>query len=197
MRNLTILVAPIPAVGHVNACIGAMKNLRARGHRIIFVVDDTYEGKIKIHGYEEFIYPSRGNPLENEKGEDAREDSATGAITFEKLNPGEELAKKLLKSKIIGPFTPLEKLQLMNETLIYDKSLKIQRIRFDFGIKAAIEYSKPDLIYHDGLQVLPAIYYSEIPWILQFSTTPIYPIVDPDLPPGGSGKLLLRFRIFG
>jgi UDP:flavonoid glycosyltransferase YjiC (YdhE family) len=52
-ERLTILFAPLDAVGHVNACIGIAEVLRDRGHRIVFAISDNWRQKLKIYGFEE------------------------------------------------------------------------------------------------------------------------------------------------
>ena len=55
-NKLTILFAPIDAVGHVNACIGLAEALKDRGHRIVFLVSKPYSGQLFSYGFEEEIF---------------------------------------------------------------------------------------------------------------------------------------------
>ncbi|KAJ6225715.1 hypothetical protein RDWZM_004260 [Blomia tropicalis] len=56
MEKLTILVTPINAVGHVNAVSGALAPMVRRGHRVIMVIEEAFEGKLAKLGFEEFVY---------------------------------------------------------------------------------------------------------------------------------------------
>src|SRR5699024_3864465 len=56
MKRSTILVVPISAVGHVNACRGTTLPLLKRGHRVIFVVEQPYSGTLKAFGFEEHVF---------------------------------------------------------------------------------------------------------------------------------------------
>src|SRR5690349_18204614 len=55
-RPLTILVTPVDAVGHINACAGALNHMLKRGHRVIFVLEKACAGKVSPLSYEEFLY---------------------------------------------------------------------------------------------------------------------------------------------
>ena len=54
-EQLTLLVTPMDGVGHVNATIGIAEVLRDRGHRIVYVIAKTFEGKLKKYGFEEEV----------------------------------------------------------------------------------------------------------------------------------------------
>jgi UDP:flavonoid glycosyltransferase YjiC (YdhE family) len=65
-ERLTILFAPIDAVGHVNACIGIAEVLRDRGHRIVFAISDNWREKLKVFGFEEeLIELSKNGAIED------------------------------------------------------------------------------------------------------------------------------------
>ncbi|KAJ6217059.1 hypothetical protein RDWZM_008216 [Blomia tropicalis] len=93
MKSLTILATPINAVGHVNAVSGALKSLLSRGHRVIFVVEEAFEGKLSLLGYEEEIYRIK-------KDNDTK-------------NPGESIGKLFFDNKMIGDFSVWEKVENM------------------------------------------------------------------------------------
>ena len=78
----------------------------------------------------------------------------------------------------------------MQKQLDYFKNLENRQkfATFDRAIKDAIESLKPDLIFVDGGETMPAVKYSGIPWIQILTTNPIYFVFDDDLQPGGFGK---------
>jgi len=82
-KKLTILIAPVSAVGHMNACIGLAEVLVSRGHKVVFVVDKPYEGKLVSYGFEEEIREEL-KPKDSENGE--KRD----------YKPGEEAAQTLI-----------------------------------------------------------------------------------------------------
>ena len=54
--KFTILVAPVDAYGHFNACIGLAEPLRDRGHNVIFAVPNGWKGKLNVLGFGEEWY---------------------------------------------------------------------------------------------------------------------------------------------
>lgn len=168
MKQLTILVCPINAVGHVNACIGTTSSLVKRGHRVIFVVESNWSGKLTgPHGVIEHLY--------------------TGPLQMGK-NTAAHLAEVLLQNDLIGNFSPKEK------SLGCLKFLESDHVRaewqvYNAAIKEAIQLYKPDVIITDENGLMPAIYWSGVPWIRHFSCNPLFFILDDELPPGGSGLL--------
>ena len=80
MKQLTILVATVNAVGHVNACTGALAPFLRRGHRVIFIIE-AYQRKLTQLGFEEIVYQMP---------------KAT-----EEKNPGELMANMLKQFKVI------------------------------------------------------------------------------------------------
>lgn len=169
MKQLTILVTPLNAVGHVGACVGALAPLLRRGHRIIFVLEETFAGKVAALGFTEhlMVFPKPADVV----------------------NPGEDPAKSLLEAKVIGNYSPYEKFENMLGMLFGEKFNSDNRI-MDGAIKEAIKLYKPDLIYFDACHMYPAVHYSGIPWVKHISTTPLYYILDDAVPPGCSGLSL-------
>ena len=171
MKKLSILVAPYAAVGPITACRGALSSLLARGHRVIFVITPPFKGQLSSLGYEEHV-------IQTEKPDG---DSSN--------KPGEALAKSLYDSKVLGPFSPREKLeyflQFCNSNGNYEEIGA-----FEHGLKLAIETYRPDLIYADCGVLWPSIFYSGIPFIRNVSMAPTSYLVEDDaeFPPSQSGN---------
>ena len=170
MRKLTILVTTVNAVGHVNACAGALSVLLRRGHRVIFVLEEAFKGKLKHLGYEEVHY--------------------TIGKSADTTNPGEWLSKLLLENRVIGDYTPLEKLHSMVDVFVCENNFK-EIIQADQVIQESIDKFHPDLIYFDGGILFPSVYYSKIPWIKNISCTPTIFIFNGEVPPSCLGKLIM------
>src|SRR5207244_10546610 len=49
----TIVFFPEGAYGPTNNCVGIADVLRARGHRVVFVVEESFAGTLEAKGYEE------------------------------------------------------------------------------------------------------------------------------------------------
>ena len=143
----------------------------ARGHRVIFVVDAAFTGKLSPFGFEEHVYSHR------------LDDAG------KKQNPGEKLANYLVMHKVIGPYSAKEKAMNMLE---FTRLKKFENYaNHNRCIEEAIDKFKPDVIFVDGGGcLLPAIAHSGIPWIKNISPQPLYFAVDDELPPGGFGELL-------
>ena len=166
-KNLTILVVSMEGVGHVNACIGLAERLRDRGHKIVFTVDKTYEGKLVRYGFiEEKIFdPNEGK--------------------FK--NPGEGAANHLLESGILSGMSSLEKMELMTtrQSFLLDM---IDKVKLNEpNLKAIIEKHKPDVYIIDHFVGPPSLIYSDKPWVFLFSGNPLFVLDDERTPPGGSG----------
>ena len=166
MKPLTILAAPINAVGHVNSVLGALKGFVSRGHRVIFILEEVFRGKAAAFGYEEHIIV-----FEKKKAEE---------------NPGDHIGARLVENKVLGHFSREELIGNIVK-LIHNEDNYRDYKAFDDAIKETIKLYQPDLIYLDHCVVPPTLYYSGIPFINNASCTPIFFHDSDQIPPGGSG----------
>lgn len=184
MKPLTILVASIPSVGHVNSCLGATRSLLERGHRVVFLLEESFCGMAEKHGFKEIVYQKKAKrEVKKEKEETPQRASAAG----------EDLAKSMHQCGIIGPATPTEKMTVFMR-MIADSKEDIYGA-LDAATAPAIASLKPDLIWLDSGLLLPSILLSGLPWVNNLSMTPLfYENENEDeakhehLPPGSSGK---------
>ncbi len=168
-ERLTILFAPLDAVGHVNACIGIAEVLRDRGHRIVFAISDNWREKLKIYGFEEEI-------IELSK-----------KVTVE--DPAKFWADMCSRSRMFGPSSPLEKIKGMAN--VGFKEMVDRNKTSDPIMKEIVCRIKPDIILIDGFLWMPSLMNSGIPWVWSISCNPLvidYAIDDKRLPPSTSGK---------
>ncbi len=186
MKKLNILVCSVASVGHVNSCIGATKTLLARGHKITFLLEEAFRGKAAKFGFEETIYQNQKRTTKKENGENGKDHKEDN--NKQQKNAGEDLALALHNSGLIDPGTPAEKMTRLQ------RLTDLVREQFygdlDRAVKEAIDRLNPDLIWYDCSLLVPAVYFSGIPWVINCSMTPIFYEFDPELPPGGSGKKL-------
>jgi UDP:flavonoid glycosyltransferase YjiC (YdhE family) len=91
-QKLTILFAPVDAVGHVYACIGIAQVLRDRGHRIVFAISDNWRQKLKTYGFEEEIIELS----------DSREIE----------DPAKFWAQVIVKTGVLNSLSPIEKIMI-------------------------------------------------------------------------------------
>lgn len=169
MKKLTILVTPIDCIGHVNSCIGSTTPLLKRGHRVIFLTEKLFEGKLSALGFEEEVYQLKTDAVGN--------------------NAGEAWANDLFTKGVIGPY-PLEAKYEALITVFHRTPRAIEVAKqTNLFIGSAIKKYKPDLIWFDSAYIWPSIYYSGIPWVLNMSLlATMYISCDTDeVPPNGSG----------
>ena len=161
-KKLTVLFAPIEAYGHVNPCIGIGQILQKRGHRIVFAIGESWSGRLTKFGFEEELIVI---PKDTDKSED-------------------ELQSLLLKSGMISPLSPLEKIK--NSGI--SKSLYPKAVASDPIMKDIISRVKPDVIIIDQMFTMPSLM-SSCPWVISFPSNPLFPLNDERTPPPMSGIL--------
>ncbi|MGH2511322.1 MAG: glycosyl transferase, partial [Candidatus Limnocylindrales bacterium] len=49
----TIVFFPEGAFGPTNNCVGIGNVLRTRGYRVVFIVEESFAGRLEVHGFEE------------------------------------------------------------------------------------------------------------------------------------------------
>ena len=157
-KPLTILVVSVDGVGHVNACIGTGRALIARGHRVIFLADEAFRGKLAVHGFEEHIVPL--------------------SVTTQN-NAGEAWARLLFCNGILEPgVSQMDKYCRTMQTFMFNDTA-LESIRsLDQHTKEAIDLYKPDLFLIDCF-LPPCVYFSSdlhndglgIPWVNNLSVT--------------------------
>jgi len=48
----TVVFFPEGAFGPTNNCVGIGEQLRARGHRVVFIVEESFAGTLEARGFE-------------------------------------------------------------------------------------------------------------------------------------------------
>src|ERR1043166_8640143 len=66
MASKTVVFFPEGAFGPTNNCVGIGEVLRERGHRVVFVVEESFEGTLEARGFEEALM-RLGPPPETEE----------------------------------------------------------------------------------------------------------------------------------
>ncbi|CAG2116713.1 unnamed protein product, partial [Medioppia subpectinata] len=164
-KKLTILFAPVVGVGHVNACIGLAEVLLSRGHKIVFVIENSFAGKLSPFGFIEEVFASE----EENMGK-----------------PGESEAKSLLETGLLSNVTSYKSAEIMMTFPVFE--MLIDRMRANEPqLKAIVAKHNPDVYIIDDFAGSPTLIHSNKPWVFLFSGNPLFVIHDDKTPPGSSG----------
>ena len=161
----TIVFFPEGAYGPTNNCVGIGQVLRERGHRVVFVVEESFAGTLEAQGFEERLM-RLGPPPEVEE--------APGQFWKDFIR---ETAPVFRKPTIeqLGEFIEPTFRALCDGARYVD-----ERLREIFG------ELQPDVIVEDNVVAFPAIAHSGTPWVRLVSCNPLE-LKDPASRPVFSG----------
>ena len=161
----TIVFFPEGAFGPTNNCIGIGNVLRARGHRVVFVVEESFAGTLEAKGFEEagmrLSPPSEVEEVPGQFWKDFIRDTAP------------EFRKPTI--------TQLEAFLKPTWQALIDGSMYA-----DDRLTAIFEELRPDAIVEDNVVAFGAIPASGRPWARIVSCNPLE-LKDSALPPVFSG----------
>ena len=165
MAVSTFVFFPEGAYGPTNNCVGIGEVLRRRGHRVVFVIEDSFAGTLEERGFEERLMRLAPPPeREEEPGQFWKDFIRETAPVFRK-STYEQL------SEFIAPTW---------QALLDGARYVDQRLVEIFDELA------PDVIVEDNVCSFPAIPASGRPWARIVSCNPLE-LKDPALPPTFSG----------
>ncbi|MDI3341855.1 MAG: glycosyltransferase [Sphaerobacter sp.] len=161
----TIVFFPEGAFGPTNNCIGIGRVLLQRGHRVVFVIEESFAGTLAAKGFEERLMRLQPPPeVPEEPGQFWKDFIRDTAPHFRKSTREqiETLTRPIWESLVDGA--------------IYVEP----RLREIFA------EVQPDVIVEDNVVAFPAILTAGVPWVRIISCNPLE-IPDPALPPALSG----------
>jgi MGT family glycosyltransferase len=161
----TIVFFPEGAFGPTNNCVGIGNVLRARGHRVIFVIEESFAGTLEARGFEEArmrLQPPA--EVEEEPGQFWKDFIRDTAPEF----------RKPTVEQLQGFLAPTW------QALIDGARYVEPRLREIY------EEVRPDVVVEDNVVCFPALPGSEVPWVRTVSCNPLE-LKDPALPPVFSG----------
>lgn len=162
----TIAFFPEPgAWGPTNNCAAIAGVLRERGHRAVFVVDESFAGLLEARGFEERLF--RTAPLEENPDPSADPWSEFIRVTAPEF-------RKPTIEQITTVTRPIW------ETLVAAERYSHERV---MGIWDEL---RPDTVVTDNVTGYPAVELAGAPWVRMVSCNPLE-MRDPDLPPPLSG----------
>ncbi|MBS1881609.1 MAG: glycosyl transferase [Actinobacteria bacterium] len=161
----TIVFFPEGAFGPTNNCVGIGDVLRRRGHRVVFIVEESFAGTLEAQGFEERTMRLTPPPeTEEAPGQFWKDFIRDTAPVFRKptIDQLGEFIAPTFQALIDGA-----------------KYVDAQLVEIIGGLA-------PDLVVEDNVVTFPALFASGAPWARIASCNPLE-IRDPDLPPVFSG----------
>jgi MGT family glycosyltransferase len=156
---------PEGAFGPTNNCVGIANVLKDRGHRAVFVVEESFAGTLEARGFEERLMRLKPKPeVEETPGQFWKDFIRDTAPQFRK--PTLEQLETLIRP-------------------IWDELIDGARY-VDQRLEELFDEVRPDVIVQDNVVGFAAVAASEIPWVRIQSCNPLE-LKDPDLPPTFSG----------
>jgi MGT family glycosyltransferase len=161
----TIVFFPEGAFGPTNNCVGIGSVLRRRGHRVVFIVEESFAGTLEAQGFEERLMRLTPPPETEEAPGQFWKDFIRDTAPVFRKSTTEQLAE------FIAPTF---------EALVDGARYVDERLR------EIIDELQPDLVVEDNVVSFPALLSGGRPWARIASCNPAE-IKDPEVPPPFSG----------
>ena len=164
-RGKTIVFFPEGAFGPTNNCVGIGEVLRRRGHRVVFVVEESFAGTLEEKGFEERLMRLAAPPeVEEEPGQFWKDFIRETAPVFRKSTFDQ-----------LGEFiAPTWEALLDGARYVDERLVEI------------FDELQPDAIVEDNVCAFPAMPASGRPWVRIVSCNPLE-LKGPELPPPYTG----------
>jgi MGT family glycosyltransferase len=161
----TVVFFPEGAYGPTNNCVGIGQVLQERGHRVVFVVEESFAGTLEAQGFEE-RHIRLAPPPET--------DEAPGQFWKDFIRDTAPVFRKPTIDQLAEFIEPT--FRALYEGARYAD----ERLREIFG------ELEPDAIVEDNVVAFPAVEHSGRPWARIVSCNPLE-VKDPAVPPVFSG----------
>jgi MGT family glycosyltransferase len=164
-QGKTIVFFPEGAFGPTNNCVGIGEVLRRRGHRVVFVIEESFAGTLEEKGFEERLMRLAAPPeVEEEPGQFWKDFIRETAPVFRKSTLDQ-----------LGEFiAPTWEALLDGARYVDERLVEI------------FDELQPDAIVEDNVCAFPAIPASGRPWVRIVSCNPLE-LRGPELPPPYTG----------
>jgi MGT family glycosyltransferase len=161
----TVAFFPEGAYGPTNNCVGIGDVLRRRGHRVVFIVEESFAGTLEAQGFEERTMRLSPAPEVPEV-------------------PG-QFWKDFIRDT--APVFRKPTIEQLGEFIAPTFQALIDGARYvDERLTEIFDELRPDVIVEDNVVSFPALPASGIPWVRIVSCNPAE-MKDPDVPPTFSG----------
>jgi MGT family glycosyltransferase len=161
----TIAFFPEGAYGPTNNCVGIGDVLRRRGHRVVFIVEESFAGTLEAQGFEERLM-RLGPPPEA--------DEEPGQFWKDFIRDTAPVFRRPTIEQLEGFIAPTMQALVDGARYVDDRLHEI------------IGEVAPDVIVEDNVCSFAALSASGVPWVRIASCNPAE-LRDPDVPPVFSG----------
>ncbi len=156
---------PEGAFGPTNNCVGIGDVLRRRGHRVVFVAEQSFAGTLEAKGFEERLMRLSEAPELPE---------VPGQFWKDFIRDTAPVFRSGTQEQLGGFILPTWQALVEGARFVNERLLEI------------FDELAPDAIVEDNVCAFPAIAASGRPWVRIMSCNPLE-VTDPDLPPVFSG----------
>ncbi|HKF81499.1 MAG TPA: nucleotide disphospho-sugar-binding domain-containing protein [Solirubrobacterales bacterium] len=161
----TIVFFPEGAFGPTNNCVGIGAVLRGRGHRVVFIVEESFAGTLEAQGFEERLMRLTPPPETEEAPGQFWKDFIRDTAPVFRRSTTEQLAEFI---------APTFEALVDGARYVDERLLEI------------LDELQPDLVVEDNVVSFPALLSSGRPWVRIASCNPAE-IKDSAVPPTFSG----------
>lgn len=161
----TFAFFPEGAFGPTNNCVGIGDVLRRRGHRVVFIVEESFLGTLVAKGFEERLMRLGPPPAQAE---------VPGQFWKDFIRDTAPVFRRSTLEQLEGFIAPTWQALVDGARYV------------DPRLAAIFDELDPDVIVEDNVVSFPAISASGRPWVRIASCNPLE-LKDPDLPPAFSG----------
>ena len=161
----TIVFFPEGAFGPTNNCVGIGRVLQERGHRVVFIVEESFAGNLEAQGFEERLM-RLGPPPETPE--------APGQFWIDFIRDTAPIFRKPTIEQLGEFIAPTWQALIDGSKYVDDR------------LRAIFDDLDPDVIVEDNVVGFAALPASGRPWIRIVSCNPAE-LKDPAIPPFSSG----------
>jgi MGT family glycosyltransferase len=166
VAGATFAFFPEGAYGPTNNCVGIAEVLRRRGHRVVFIAEESFAGTLEEKGFEERLM--RLTPPSDQPEEDP------GQFWKDFIRDTAPVFRKPTIEQLDGFIAPTFEALCDGARYVDERLVEI------------IDEVRPDVIVEDNVVSFPALPASGVPWARIVSCNPAE-VKDPDVPPTFSG----------
>ena len=161
----TIVFFPEGAFGPTNNCVGIGDVLRRRGHRVVFIVEESFAGTLEAQGFEERLMRLTPPPQTEE---------APGQFWKDFIRDTAPVFRRSTQEQLAEFIAPTFQALIDGARYVDDRLLEI------------VDELQPDLVVEDNVVAFPALPACGRPWARIVSCNPTE-VKDPEVPPPFSG----------